>query len=86
MFVQRKLGLFLSENVDDIKMTGKKQKKGTMWEKLMKNVGQIHTWKKLMKHVYFDEPTSCLDYVYSGGTQRECKPNEIIIEQYRENV
>ena len=39
-------------------------------------------WKKLMKKVDLDEPTSFLDHVYLGCTQRECKPNEIIIEQF----
>ena len=41
-------------------------------------------WKKLMKNVDLDEPTSFLDHVNLGCTQRECKPNEIIIEQYQE--
>ena len=41
-------------------------------------------WKIWMKNVDFDEPTSLLDHVYLGCTQRECKPNEIIIEQHRE--
>ena len=61
--------LFLTENVDDIKLTGKKQNKAPMW-------------KKLMKHVDLDEPTSFLDRVYLGRAQRECKPNEVIIEEY----
>ena len=39
-------------------------------------------WKKLMKNVYTGEPTSLLDHVYMGCTQRECKPNETIVEQY----
>ena len=38
MFVHRKQGLFLSENVDDIKMAGNKQNLALMWKKLMKNV------------------------------------------------
>ena len=29
-----------------------------------------------------DEPTSFLDHMYLRCTQRECKPNETIIEQY----
>ena len=41
-------------------------------------------WKKLMKNVDLDEPTSFLDHVNLGCTQRECIPNEIIIEQYQE--
>ena len=52
------------------KITGKKQNMAPMW-------------KKLMKIVDLDEPTSFLDHVYLGCTQRECKPNEIIIEEYR---
>ena len=32
-----------------------------------------------MRNVDPDEPTSCLDHVYLGCIQRECKPNEIII-------
>ena len=40
-------------------------------------------WKKLMKNVDLDEPTSFLDHVYLGCTQRECKPNEIIIDECR---
>ena len=39
-------------------------------------------WKKLMKLVDLGEPTSFLDHVYLGSTQRVCKPNETIIEQY----
>ena len=30
-----------------------------------------------------DEPTSRNDHVYLGYTQRECKPNEAIIELYK---
>ena len=40
-------------------------------------------WKKLMKNVDIDEPTSFLDNVYLGCTQRDCKPNETVIEQYK---
>ena len=50
-------------------MTGKKQNMAPMWKKLMKNAG-------------IDEPTSFLDHVYLGYTQRDCKPNETIIEHY----
>ena len=38
--------------------------------------------KKLMKNVNKVEPTSFLEHVYLGCTQRECKPNEKIIGQY----
>ena len=34
------------------------------------------------KHADIDERTSFLDHVYLGCTQRECKPNETIIEKY----
>ena len=50
-------------------MDGKKQNSAPMWKKLMKNVD-------------VEEPTSCLDHVYSGCTQRECNTNEKIIGQY----
>ena len=68
LFVHRKQGLFLSVNVDDIKMAGKNKNMAPMWKKLMKNAN-------------IDEPTSFLDHVCLGCTQRECKPNEIIIEE-----
>ena len=43
-------------------------------------------WKKLMKLVDLGEPTSFLDHVYLGCTQRECKPNENIIEENRNMI
>ena len=55
-------------NVNDIKKTGNKQ-----------NMAPI--WKKLIKNVDLDEPTSFLDHENLGCTQRECKPNEIVIEE-----
>ena len=67
LFVHRKI--FLSVHVDDINMAGKKQ-----------NLAPV--WKKLMKNVDIEEPTSFLDHVYSGCAQRECKLNEKIIGQY----
>ena len=70
LFAHRKQGLFLPENVDEIKEVGRKR-----------NMAQ--TWKKLMKNVDLDEPTSFLDDVYRGCTQRECKPNEITSDEYR---
>ena len=39
-------------------------------------------WNKWMELVDLDEPTSFLDHVHLGCTQRECKPNEDIINQY----
>ena len=50
-------------------MAGKKQNLALMW-------------KKLKKDMDIEEPTSFLDHVYLGCTQRECKPNEKIIGQY----
>ena len=52
-------------------MTGKKQNVAPMWKKLMKNI-DLH------------EPISFLDHVYQGFTQRECRPNEIVIEKHKE--
>ena len=42
--------------------------------------------EEMMKNVDIDETTSFLDRENLGCTQRECKPNETIIEEYRENV
>ena len=69
LFVHRKHKIFLSVHVDDIKMAGKMQNLAPMC-------------KKLMKDVDIGEPTSFLDHVYQGCTQRECKLNEKIIGQY----
>ena len=56
--------------VDDINMVGRKQNMAPMWKKQMKNVD-------------LDEPTSFLDHVHLGCTQRQCKPTETIIDEYR---
>ena len=53
------------------KLAGKKQKMAPMGKKSMKNVDP-------------DEPTSSLDHENLGCTQRECKPNEILLKEYRE--
>ena len=37
-----------------------------------------------MKNVDLDEPTSFLDHVYLGCTQREDKPNNSVIDEHRE--
>ena len=58
VFVHRKQGLFLSVYVDDIKMAGRRQNMAPMWKKLLKNVD-------------LEEPTSFLDHVCLGCTQRE---------------
>ena len=52
-------------------MAGKKQNLAPMW-------------KKLMKEVDLDEPTMFLDHVYFGCTQRDCKPNDDIVQQSNE--
>ena len=44
------------------------------WLEEKQNLSPI--WKKLMKLVDLGEPTSFLDHVYLGCTQRECKSNE----------
>ena len=41
-------------------------------------------WKKLMKRADLGEPTSFLDKLYLGCTQREYKVNENVVHQYRE--
>ena len=66
MFVHREQGLFLSEDVDDIKTAGTKQ-------------NMVPMWKKLMNNVDLEEPTSFLDHVYLGCTPRECKPSETVV-------
>ena len=66
--VNRQKGLFLSVYVDDIKMAGKKQNINPMW-------------KVLNKEVDLGEPTSCLDHVYLGCTQRQCEISKNIVEE-----
>ena len=66
-----KKGFFLSGYVNDIKMAGKKQNMAPMW-------------KKFTKKVDLDEPTSFLDHVHLGCTQRECEPNKGIVEKYQD--
>ena len=51
LFVHRKKELFLSFNVDDINMAGRKQNMTPMW-------------KKLMKLVDLGQPTSFLGHIY----------------------
>ena len=73
-FVFRKQGLFLSVYADGIKMAGREQKMAPMWKKWMKlvNLGE--------------PPSSFLDYVKMGCIQRECNPNESIVDEYRKHV
>ena len=40
--------------------------------------------RKWWKNVDLEEPTSFLDHVQLGSTQRECKPTEIIIEEHKD--
>ena len=55
--------------VDDIKLAGKKQNLDPMW--------------KLLKEVDLGEPTSFLDHVYLGCTQRQCEISKDTVENYR---
>ena len=70
LFVHREKGFFLSVSVDDIKLAGKKQNLDPMW-----NV--------LNKEVDLGEPTSFLDHVYLGCTQRQCEIGKDIVDNYR---
>ena len=69
-FVNREKGLFLSVYVDDIDLAGKKQNINPMW-------------KVYVKEVDLREPTSFLDHVYLGCTQRECQISKDIVDNYR---
>ena len=68
--VHREKGLFFSVYVNDIKLAGKKQNINPMW-------------KVLNKEVDFGEPTSFLDHVYLGCTQRQCEISKDIVDNYR---
>ena len=70
LFVHREKGLFLSVYVDDIKLAGKKRNIDPMW-------------KVLKKEVDLGEPTSFLDHVYLGCTQRQCEISKDIVDHYR---
>ena len=70
LFVHREKGLFLSVYVDDIKLAGKKQ--------------SINPMRKVPnKEVDLGEPTSFLDHVYLGCTQRQCEVSQNIVDNYR---
>ena len=56
--------------LDDIKLTGKKQNLDPMW-------------KVLNKEVDLGEPTSFLDHVYLGCTQRKCEISKDIVDNCR---
>ena len=68
-FVHREKVLFLSVYVDDIKLGGKKQNIDPMW-------------KSLNKEVDLGEPTSFLDHVHLGCTQRQCEISRDIVDNY----
>ena len=70
LFVHREKGLFFSVYVDDIKLAGKKHSMDPMW-------------KVLNKEVDLGEPTSFLDHVYLGCTQRHCEVSKDIVDNYR---
>ena len=70
LFVHREKGLFLSVYVNDIKLAGKKQNLDPMW-------------KLLNKEVDLGEPTSFLDHVYLGCTQRQCQIGKDIVDNFR---
>ena len=69
LFVHRQKGLFLSVYVDDIKLAGKKQNINPMW-------------KVLNKEIDLGEPTSSVDHVYMGCTQRQCERIKDIVDNY----
>ena len=70
LFVHREKGLLLSVYVDDIKLAVKKQNLDPMWT--LPN-----------KEVDLGEPTSFLDHVYLGCTQRHCEISKDIVDNYR---
>ena len=57
-------------HVDDIKLAGKKQNIDPMW-------------KVFVKEVDLGEPTSFLDHVYFGCTQRECETSKDVVDNCR---
>ena len=68
--VHREKGLFLSVYADDIKLAGKKQNLDPMWK--LRN-----------KEVDLGQPTSFIDHVYLGCTQRQCGISKDIVDIYR---
>ena len=70
LFVHRQKRLFSSVHVDDIKLAGQKH-----------NIDP--KWKVLKKEVDVGEPTSFLDHVYLGCTQRQCDISKDIVDNYR---
>ena len=71
LFVHReKRIIHIPVYVDDIKLAGKKHNIDPMW-------------KVLNKEVDLGEPTSFLDHVYLGCTQRQCEVSKDIMDNYR---
>ena len=70
LFLNRRKGLFLSVNVDDIKLAGENENIDPMW-------------RVLMKEVDLGEPTSFLDHVFLGCTHRECETSKDIVDNDR---
>ena len=56
--------------VDDIKLAGKKQNINPMW-------------KLLNKEIDLGEPTSFVDHVYLGFSQRQCEISKDVVDNYR---
>ena len=73
LLVHRQKGLFLSVYVDDIKLAGKKQNIDPMW-------------KLLKKEVDLGEPTSFLDHVFLGCTQRQFETSKDIVDNLQNDV
>ena len=73
LFVNQARGLMLSVYVADIKLAGKKQNLDPMW-------------KILVKDVDLGEPTSLLDHVNLGCTQRECQTSKDVVDNIQEHV
>ena len=51
------------------------------WLERNKNINPM--WKVLNKEVDWGEPTSFLDHVYLGCTQRQCQISKYIVDKYR---
>ena len=68
--MHRQKGLLLSVYVDDKKLARKKQNIDPMW-------------KLLNEEVDLGEPTSFLDHVYLGCTQRQREISKDIVDKFR---
>ena len=66
------------ENIPKWKCLFVHRKQGLL---LSVKVDDIQMWKTLKKDVDLDEPASFFEHVYLGCTQRECKSDEIMIEE-----